>query len=127
MIFCPFSAVAPVGSSPVVSLTYWHPDQDTCTADCTAEWQTSEDSLTQAWQRFSQAPAPLGYDPSNVTTAQVMLTGDRYTPEARAAFREVADRVLFFDQGALVEEATPADFFTNPKHDRTKLFLSQIL
>jgi general L-amino acid transport system ATP-binding protein len=41
--------------------------------------------------------------------------------------REVADRVIFFDQGLLVEENTPMDFFNNPKHDRTKLFLSQIL
>ena len=41
--------------------------------------------------------------------------------------REVADRVLFFDEGLLVEEATPDTFFTTPKHDRTKLFLSQIL
>ncbi len=41
--------------------------------------------------------------------------------------REVGDRVLFFDEGVIVEEASPDDFFTNPKHDRTKLFLSQIL
>ncbi|UCG39997.1 MAG: amino acid ABC transporter ATP-binding protein [Acidimicrobiia bacterium] len=41
--------------------------------------------------------------------------------------REVADRVLFFDFGSLVEEGTPEHFFTNPQHDRTKLFLSQIL
>lgn len=41
--------------------------------------------------------------------------------------REVADRVLFFDYGHLVEAGTPEHFFTNPQHDRTKLFLSQIL
>jgi general L-amino acid transport system ATP-binding protein len=41
--------------------------------------------------------------------------------------REVADRVLFFDYGRLVEAGTPEHFFTNPQHDRTKLFLSQIL
>ena len=41
--------------------------------------------------------------------------------------KEVADRVLFFDGGVLVEEATPDKFFSNPQHDRTKLFLSQIL
>jgi general L-amino acid transport system ATP-binding protein len=41
--------------------------------------------------------------------------------------REVADRVLFFDYGIIVEEGTPEHFFTNPQHDRTKLFLSQIL
>ena len=41
--------------------------------------------------------------------------------------REVADRVLFFDYGMVVEEGTPEHFFHNPQHDRTKLFLSQIL
>ena len=41
--------------------------------------------------------------------------------------REVADRVIFMDAGAIVEEGTPEHFFTNPQHDRTKLFLSQIL
>jgi general L-amino acid transport system ATP-binding protein len=41
--------------------------------------------------------------------------------------KEVADRVLFFDGGLLVEENTPQAFFSDPKHDRTKLFLSQIL
>ena len=41
--------------------------------------------------------------------------------------REVADRLLFFDEGALVEEGTPQHFFENPTEERTKLFLSQIL
>ncbi len=41
--------------------------------------------------------------------------------------REVADRVLFMDEGAVVEEGTPEHFFKNPEHDRTRLFLSQIL
>ncbi len=41
--------------------------------------------------------------------------------------REVADRVLFFDAGTIVEEGTPEHFFVNPEHERTKLFLSQIL
>jgi general L-amino acid transport system ATP-binding protein len=41
--------------------------------------------------------------------------------------REVADRVLLFDYGEIVERGTPEHFFTNPEHERTKLFLSQIL
>jgi polar amino acid transport system ATP-binding protein len=41
--------------------------------------------------------------------------------------REVADRVIFMDEGAIVEVGTPEHFFTNPTHERTKLFLSQIL
>ena len=41
--------------------------------------------------------------------------------------KEVADRVMLFDDGQLVEQNTPDEFFNNPKSDRTKLFLSQIL
>jgi polar amino acid transport system ATP-binding protein len=41
--------------------------------------------------------------------------------------KEVADRVIFMDEGAIVEVGTPEHFFTSPTHDRTKLFLSQIL
>jgi len=41
--------------------------------------------------------------------------------------REVADRVVFMDEGAILEVGTPEHFFTNPTHERTKLFLSQIL
>jgi polar amino acid transport system ATP-binding protein len=41
--------------------------------------------------------------------------------------REVSDRVIFMDEGQIVEEGTAEHFFTNPVHERTKLFLSQIL
>src|SRR5690606_21950156 len=41
--------------------------------------------------------------------------------------RTVADRVIFMDGGLIVEENTPEEFFANPKNERTKLFLSQIL
>jgi general L-amino acid transport system ATP-binding protein len=41
--------------------------------------------------------------------------------------RNVANRVIFMDEGQIVEENTPEEFFNNPKSDRTKLFLSQIL
>ena len=41
--------------------------------------------------------------------------------------RAVADRMYFFDSGLIVESGTPKDIFTEPKEDRTKLFLSQIL
>ena len=41
--------------------------------------------------------------------------------------KEVADQMIFMDEGMIVEKATTKDFFANPKNDRTKLFLSQIL
>jgi general L-amino acid transport system ATP-binding protein len=41
--------------------------------------------------------------------------------------RGVANRIIFMDQGLIVEQNTPEEFFSNPKNERTKLFLSQIL
>lgn len=41
--------------------------------------------------------------------------------------KTVADRVIFMDQGEIIEEAPPEEFFDNPQSERTKLFLSQIL
>ncbi len=41
--------------------------------------------------------------------------------------RSVADNVVFMDNGEIVEMNPPEEFFDNPKNDRTKLFLSQIL
>lgn len=41
--------------------------------------------------------------------------------------REVADRVFFIDEGIILEQGTPAELFGNPKHERTKSFLSKVL
>ncbi len=41
--------------------------------------------------------------------------------------REVADRILFIDEGVITEEASPEEFFTNPKSPRLKEFLSKVL
>ena len=41
--------------------------------------------------------------------------------------REVADRVLFIDEGNILEQGTPAELFGNPQHERTKNFLSKVL
>ncbi len=41
--------------------------------------------------------------------------------------RKVADRILFMDRGEIIEQNTPEEFFANPRNERTRLFLSQIL
>ncbi len=61
-----------------------------------------------------------------VTLAKEGMTMAVVTHEMGFA-REVADRVVFMDHGAIIEEGTPEHFFQSPEHDRTKLFLSQIL
>ncbi|UCD90258.1 MAG: amino acid ABC transporter ATP-binding protein, partial [Desulfobacterales bacterium] len=60
------------------------------------------------------------------TVAQEGMTMVVVTHEMGFA-REVADRIIFMDEGAIVEVGKPEHFFTNPTHDRTKLFISQIL
>jgi general L-amino acid transport system ATP-binding protein len=41
--------------------------------------------------------------------------------------KTVADRVIFMDEGQIIEQNEPHEFFDNPQHERTQLFLSQIL
>ena len=41
--------------------------------------------------------------------------------------REVANRVLFMDEGIIMEAGTPEEIFTNPKEERTRAFLSSVL
>ena len=57
------------------------------------------------------------------STGMTMLT---VTHEIGFA-REVADRVIMMDEGNIVEEAVPEEFFTNPQNERAQMFLSQIL
>jgi len=61
-----------------------------------------------------------------VTLAREGMTMAVVTHEMGFA-REVADRVVFMDHGAIIEEGTPEHFFQNPENERTRLFLSQIL
>jgi len=49
---------------PEVSLTYWNPDHDVATAECTTTWDNSPEQREAGWKRFAEAPAPVGYDPS---------------------------------------------------------------
>ena len=61
-----------------------------------------------------------------VTLAEEGMTMLCVTHEMGFA-RKVADRVIFMDGGEIIEENTPEPFFNNPQHERTQLFLSQIL
>lgn len=49
---------------PRISFTYWHPNHDTCTADCTTEWEDSAELRAAGWKRFAEGPEPVGYDPA---------------------------------------------------------------
>ncbi len=55
-----------VSRNPHVSITYWDPSQDVATAECAVIWETTPEHRRAAWQRFADAPAPVGYDPTLV-------------------------------------------------------------
>ena len=50
--------------SPNISLNYWAPTHDTCTADCRTRWAFDDETRTMVWNLFKDGPAPVGYDPS---------------------------------------------------------------
>ncbi|BCI51477.1 pyridoxamine 5'-phosphate oxidase [Mycolicibacterium litorale] len=54
---------AHLAAHPEMSLNYWAPSQDTCSADCLVEWYTDDDTRAAVWHRFANGPAPVGYDP----------------------------------------------------------------
>jgi general stress protein 26 len=55
---------ADLAAMPDVSLTYWTPNHDTCTADCAAEFERDADERAAGWERFANGPEPVRYDPA---------------------------------------------------------------
>lgn len=53
-----------LAAQPIVSLTYWDPSHDTCSATCRTVWETTPEQRRAGWDRFADGPAPVGYDPS---------------------------------------------------------------
>ncbi len=49
---------------PALSLTYWTPSHDTCTADCDAVFEDDPADVRAGWDRFANGPEPVGYDPA---------------------------------------------------------------
>jgi hypothetical protein len=50
--------------NPNMSLSYWSPDHDTCTADCRTAWAFDDETRSMVWNLFKEAPPPVGYDPA---------------------------------------------------------------
>ncbi|MEM1232123.1 MAG: pyridoxamine 5'-phosphate oxidase family protein [Pseudomonadota bacterium] len=57
---------AHLDASPFVSCNYWTPAQDTCVAECAAQWVTDKATKHRVWDLFVNGPAPVGYDPSMI-------------------------------------------------------------
>lgn len=57
---------AHLDANPNVSLSYWTPNQDTCVAECRTTWAFDDATRTEVWNRFKDAPPPVGYDPAMI-------------------------------------------------------------
>jgi hypothetical protein len=57
---------AHLAASPHLSLSYWDPSQDTCVAECRAEWCFDLPTRERIWEMYEAAPPPLGYDPAMI-------------------------------------------------------------
>ena len=68
--------------NPYLSVTYWTPNHDTCTAECRAEWAFDDDTRRWVWDLFKGTDPPLGYDP-----ALIPAWADGPTSAAFAALR----------------------------------------
>ena len=53
-------------ASPYLSCNYWAPTQDTCVAECRAEWVFDDERRKMVWDLFANGPAPVGYDPAMI-------------------------------------------------------------
>jgi hypothetical protein len=83
-------------ASPYMSLNYWAPSQDTCTAECRAAWAFDNATRTMVWDLFLNAPEPVGYDPT-------MIPGwDSPTAEAFAVLRLEPWRLRVFPGSVLL-------------------------
>ena len=50
---------------PEVSVSYWAPSHDTCSAEALVEWYSDDETRRSVWDRFANGPAPVGYDPKH--------------------------------------------------------------
>lgn len=89
---------AHLGANPYVSLNYWSPSHDTCTAECRAALSFDDETRTMVWDLFRTAPEPVGYDPA------IVPGWDSPTSEAFAALRLEPWRLRVFPGSVLLGE-----------------------
>ncbi|NJN18930.1 MAG: pyridoxamine 5'-phosphate oxidase family protein [Oscillochloris sp.] len=87
---------AHLAANPAVSLSYWDPQHDTCSAECRATWAFDDATRTMVWELFRSAPPPVGYDPAIIPA----WTGP--TAPAFAALRLDPQRLRVFPGSVLL-------------------------
>jgi len=84
--------LAHLAAHPEISVNYWSPSHDTCSAECTVEWIRDDDGRTALWERFKNGPDPVGYDPAIIEPWR-----DGPTSEAFAGWRLTPTRLRLME------------------------------
>jgi hypothetical protein len=90
---------ADLDHSPYVSLNYWSPNHDTCRADCRITWHFDDDTCERIWNKFKDAPAPVGYDPA------IIPVWDSPTSPAFAVLELAAEYLYVFPGTVLLGQS----------------------
>ena len=78
---------AHLDAHPEVSVSYWAPSHDTCSAECSAQWHFDDDTRRAVWDTFAAAPAPVGYDPFIIPMWSDGPTSDQFAVLRLAPYR----------------------------------------
>ena len=89
--------LAHLEAHPFVSVGYWSPNHDNCTAECGATWAYDDETCVEVWDRFVNAPAPVGYDPRIVPD-----WADGPTSDSFAVLRLAPSRLRVFPGSVLL-------------------------
>jgi hypothetical protein len=81
---------------PFISLNYWAPNQDTCVAECRAEWAFDDETRKAVWDKLKNGPAPVGYDPA------IIPGWDKATDAAFAGLKLTPWRLRVFPGSVLM-------------------------
>ena len=72
---------------PEVSVSYWAPSHDTCSAEAMVEWYSDDETRAAVWDRFANGPEPVGYDPSIVPEWRGGPTSDAFAALRLSPYR----------------------------------------
>jgi hypothetical protein len=70
-----------------VSVNYWAPTHDTCSAECAVRWHTDDETRRAVWNMFAGAPEPVGYDPAIIPMWSEGPTSEQFAVLRLAPYR----------------------------------------
>lgn len=91
-----------LAAHPEVSVSYWTTTHDTCSAECLVEWYLDDETRKAVWDRFAEAPEPVGYDPRIIPMWRGGPTSDQFAVLRLAPYRlrVMAGTVMMKGEGA---------------------------